>query len=293
MLSHLPGGKAKACAIGGFCFVTLMLWAKTVFDHKISGVLKSNDVDVMLVRTRHSQSIVRRPNYTVQLRVSSGWQLSSGKDRLADEFWFVRHGTAELALSNLAQNAGAASPDKRYEVDGGDIIHVPRSAMYKVSPGAGRFEYIAIQVFPSERHLPLIGSGSGLEIHPMPTVVRKSEIDATFAKADANKILYSAGAVMINYIVAPPSWPKASLMEAHKTCDDFYFIRFGAARIGLGGTIVHPVEEPAGEIHGSVAIGSREYALGPGDLVSIPRSTVHHLVPKSARFGYLLVKICD
>lgn len=286
-------GQTRPNATVGFCLAILLLGAPPGHCAKNSDVLKSAEVDAMLANTQHSLSIVAQPNYSVALQVNSGPSGSPKKDPVADEIWSVRRGTAKLLLGDLSQRKRAASSDQQYKVGAGDIVNIPRNKAYQIIPGTARFEYVVIRIFPSERHLPRIGSGSGPEPHPMPTVAPKSVIDARFARADKNEILYSAGAVLISYIVAPPSWPKPSLPEAHMTCDDFYFIRLGTARIAIGGTIVNPKEQPAGEIHGTSAIGAREYALGPGDLVSIPRHTMHDLAPESARFGYLLVKICD
>jgi hypothetical protein len=83
--------------------------------------------------------------------------------------------------------------------------------------------------------------------------------------------------------------------ESHITCDDFYSIRLGSARFAVDGYIVGAKEQPAGEIHGihGTAIGAREYTAGVGDLVSIPRNTMHYMAPEAPRFAYLLVKVCD
>ena len=99
--------------------------------------------------------------------------------------------------------------------------------------------------------------------------------------------------MIVNYVVAPPSWPKPSIPESHMICDDFYFVRLGTARFAVDRYIVDPKEQPAGEIHGASAIGAREYTVGPGDLISIPRNSMHYMVPGSGRFGYLLVKLCE
>jgi mannose-6-phosphate isomerase-like protein (cupin superfamily) len=275
------------------CIAILVLTALPGHGAKIWDVLKSADVDSMFANTRQSLDVLVKPNYSVVFRVSSGspspWQTHPD----ADELWFVRHGSAKLTLGNFTRMLGVQRTGEEFSLGAGDVVNLPRTKAYEIQPGAGRFEYVAVRVFPENRHTPPVGSGSGREPAPMPTVVSASQIDAKFASAEKNERLHAVGAVLVNYILAPPSWPQPPIPESHMTCDDFYYIRLGGARAEVDGYITGPVEKPAGEIHGKTAVGARAYSVSPGDLLSIPRNTMHEMEPTSARFGYLLVKICD
>ena len=257
-------------------------------------VMKSADVDAKFAGTQQSLDVLVKQNLIVTFRVNSGVGTPWRTHPEADELWFVRRGSAKVTLGDFTLMAGVAGGSaKEQHVSAGDAVNVPRNRAYRIAPGAGRFEYVAVRVFPDHRHTPLVGTGADLDPKPMPPLAAKSEIDAKLAGLEKNENLHSLGAVIVNYIVAPPSWPKPSVPESHMVCDDFYFVRLGTARLAVDGYIVNPKEEPAGEIHGTSAVGAREYTVGPGDLISIPRNTMHYLAPESARFGYLLVKFCE
>jgi hypothetical protein len=75
------------------------------------------------------------------------------------------------------------------------VVNVPRATSYEITPSeiapseitpeAGRFEYVAVRVFPTG-HPTRIGIGAALEPHPMPDVAAKAQIDSTLAVPDKN-----------------------------------------------------------------------------------------------------------
>lgn len=245
---------------------------------QIRDVMKSAEVDKLFARTGQSLAVLAKNNYAVEFRVHTGSPAATTTDGDADEFWFARRGAVKVSLG---------SPQRHYDVSAGDVVSVPRGTSYQI--GAGRFEYVAVRVFPATRRR-RIGIGAAAEPHPMPDVATKAQIDATLATADRNVTLHSAGAVLINHVIykgAPGPF------EVHQTCDDFYFVRNGTARARIDGTLINGKEDPPGEIRGTGVTGAREFTIGPGDLVSIPRNTAHFMDPGSTRLGYLLVKVCD
>jgi mannose-6-phosphate isomerase-like protein (cupin superfamily) len=196
----------------------------------------------------------------------------------ADEFWFVRRGSAHVTVGG-----------RGHDVNAGDVVYVPRSSTAQTAPGAGRFEYVAVRIFPAGRSL-RTGIGAGPQPRPMPDVATKAQIDSTLSTADKNVTLHSSGAVLINHVIykgAPGPW------EVHETCDDLYFVRMGTARAQLDGTLIDGKEDPPGEIRGTGVHGAREAEIAPGDMVFIPRNTAHFMNPGATRLGYLLVKVCD
>jgi mannose-6-phosphate isomerase-like protein (cupin superfamily) len=248
---------------------------------QLHDVTKTDEIDKMFARAQPSLEVLAKPNIAIAFRVSSGKSNGWQKHAEADEFWFVRRGSAGVSLGEGAQ--------QHYDVAEGDVVSVPRNTGYQIAPTAGRFEYVAVSVFPSERHLN-IGIGATAPAHPMPPVAHKAQIDATIASADKNVTLHTAGATLINHVIYKGThgpW------EVHQTCDDLYFMRLGNARAQIDGTPVGGKEDPAGEIRGTGVTGSRSYAVGPGDMVWIPRNTAHFMDPASPKLGYLLVKVCE
>jgi len=270
----------KATAIGG-----ARGNASTAVKHvDFRDAVKSADLEAVFARIESSLDVLVKPNYAVVFRVNSGkpgpWQTHTE----ADELWFVRQGTAKVSLAEFTLQVGVAPSGPHYDVGAGDVVNVPRNKSYQITPGAGRFEYVAVRVFPKESRARSAASA------PMPDVVPVAAIEETFAKNDKNQPLHSLGAAFLNLVIyngAPGPW------EAHLAADQIYFVRLGAARAQLDGYIVNPKEDPPGEVRGTGMSGAREFSISAGDMVSVPRNTAHFMVPTSGKFGYLLLTIRD
>ena len=267
--------------------LTFLLFASWPACGQLRDVVKTDEVEKLFASAGPSREVLSKPNFAVVFRASSGGPGAWQKHPEADEFWFVRHGAASVSLST--GDAASAAGQQTYDVAAGDVVNVPRSTAYRITPSTGGFEYVAVRVFPVERRLG-IDIGAAKAPQPMPAVRRKAEIDATLASADKNVLLHSAGVTLINHVVykgAPGPW------EVHQTCDDLYFMRLGTARAQLDGTLVNGKEDSPGEIRGSGVTGARSFNIGPGDMVVIPRNTAHFMDPGSNKLGYLLVKLCE
>ena len=267
--------------------LTILLLASWPACCQLRDVVKSSEVDAIFARTGQSLDVLAKPNFAVVFRVSSGKSGAWQDHPDADEFWFVRHGKGSVSLGSA--NGGATEGRRNFDVAEGDVVNVPRTAAYQLTPSAPRLEYVAVRVFPTERRLG-IGIGASKTPQPMPSVATKAEIDSTLAKADKNVLLHSAGVVLINHVVysgAHGPW------EVHQTCDDLYFMRLGTAQAQLDGTLVNAKEDSPGEMRGTDVTGARKFTIGPGDMVVIPRNTAHFMDPGSHKLGYLLVKLCD
>jgi mannose-6-phosphate isomerase-like protein (cupin superfamily) len=255
---------------------------------EIRDVVKSAEIDRMFEGTGQSLEVLAKTNYAVVFRVVQGGPGAWRTHPDADEFWFVRRGGAKVSL-RPGEGKATGGGERHYDVGAGDVLYLPRTGADQIAPGAGRFEYVVVRVFPEARRS-RIGIGAAPEPRPMPEVATKARIDATFAGADKNVLLHSAGAALINHVVylgAHGPW------EVHQACDDLYFVRMGTARARLDGTLVEGKEDPPGEIRGIGVTGAREFTIGPGDMVVVPRNTAHFMDPGSAKLGYLLVKVCD
>ncbi len=269
-------------------FLTILLLAGWAGRSEIRDVLKSADIDAMLAKTQTSTDILVKDNYIVSLRV----QMEPGSwvtHPEADEVWVVRRGTAKLCLGEVTLGTGIHRAEHDYDVGAGDVVNVPRTSAYQLAPAGGRFEYVAVQIFPTARHA-VLTSGRTFNPSPMPSVVLNATIQETFAKNDKNQPLHSLGAASMNHVIynrAPGPY------EIHLSCDDLYFVRTGSGTAKLDGHLINAKEEQPFEIRGTGAFGSREHRIAVGDILSIPRNTMHYMDPGDVKLGYLLLKIWE
>src|SRR5579864_1599302 len=101
---------------------------------QIRDVVKSTEIDEMFARTGQSLEVLAKTNFAVEFRVGSGGAKVRPAHPDADEFWFVRHGSAKVSLDN-----------RHYDVNEGDVVNVPRATLSRIAP-AGRFEYVAVRI---------------------------------------------------------------------------------------------------------------------------------------------------
>jgi mannose-6-phosphate isomerase-like protein (cupin superfamily) len=122
----------------------------------------------------------------------------------------------------------------------------------------------------------------------MPHVVPSATIMDTFAKNTTNQPLHTMGVAGMNHVIymgAPGPY------EVHINCDDLYFVRLGNAVAQVDGHVLNPTEVTPGEVRGTGAFGFREHKVGVGDILVIPRNTMHHMDPGPEKLGYLLLKV--
>ena len=144
---------------------------KNLFSH----VMKSAEVDAHFAKIQDSWDVYTKTNHAVTFRVATK-NLPATNHQEADEYWFVRKGTAKVTLQAGATPASAS-------VGGGDVVYVPRDVAYAIEPSA-RFEYVAVRVFTPRP--PGRGAGAGRAGGaplPEPTsyFATKAQIDKTFA----------------------------------------------------------------------------------------------------------------
>jgi mannose-6-phosphate isomerase-like protein (cupin superfamily) len=236
------------------------------------------------------------PAYTIRFDVQAGKPGPYTAHPKADQLLFVRAGTARILLggelagakkSASGELAGESIKDGRTnDVGAGDVVHLPRNTPHRIDPGGGRLEYVRVQVFPAGDNLP--PRQGFLSPRRMADVLKKSEIDATFAKYSSNQPIHAAPNYTMNYVIYTG---RSGPWEAHRGCTDIYFVQTGTAIAQLGGDIANPKEEAPGEIRGTGVSGARRHSIGPGDMVLIPRNTAHHMDPAGGKLGYLLLKV--
>jgi mannose-6-phosphate isomerase-like protein (cupin superfamily) len=243
--------------------------------------MTSAEIDAAFAKIQDSLDVIMKPNFALVFRVSSKpgpWITHED----ADEIWMVRRGSAKLSLGESQSNATVI------QIGGGDVVNVPRTKGYQLS-SAGRLEYMAIRSFPTERHSRGTGAQGGGG-RSMPDVVTKAHIDQVIAESDKNQPLHSRGAFSMNIVIykgAPGPY------EAHAGYDQIYFVRLGSAKAKLDGLIENASEPQPGEIRGTGVVGAREYNMGAGDILFVPRNTAHFMDPGLGKYSYLLAHFRD
>ena len=243
---------------------------------EIHDVLKSAEIDSMLSRATADAALNEKPHYSIWSVVRSGPAKPAETHPNLDEVIFVRRGSATVSLGT-----------KQIQAAAGDIVKVPAGASHQINPGSSRFEALAVRIATVG---PGVQARTGIRPaeHQMADLLKKADIDATLAKFDSNQPIYSGPNFTMNYVIYKGH---SGPWEAHAGCVDIYFLKVGTAAAQLGGEIVNPKEEIAGEPRGDSVKGARSYTVGPGDLVLIPRSTTHHMDPGPNKLGYVLVKV--
>jgi mannose-6-phosphate isomerase-like protein (cupin superfamily) len=284
-----------------FCLSLMFLMSAASGRAEIRDVLKSADIGGMFAGVTPGKEgpgllVHSTPAYTIRFDVQAGKPGPYTAHPNADQLLFVRAGTARILIGGeLAGAKKSASGElagesikngRTNDLGAGDVVHLPRNTPHRIDPGGGRLEYVRVQVFPAGDNLP--PRQGFLSPSRMADVLKKSEIDATFATHSSNQPIHAAPNYTMNYVIYTG---RSGPWEAHRGCTDIYFVQTGTATAQLGGDIANPKEEAPGEIRGNGVSGARRHSIGPGDVVLIPRNTAHHMDPAGGKLGYLLLKV--
>jgi mannose-6-phosphate isomerase-like protein (cupin superfamily) len=79
--------------------------------------------------------------------------------------------------------------------------------------------------------------------------------------------------------------------EVHDTSDDIYYVLDGKATLVLGGELVDPTEISPGEWRAETVSGGNPFEVKKGDLVVVPRGTVHQRTVSGKGFSMILIKV--
>lgn len=256
-----------------------------------SHVMTSAEIDAAFAQISESWTVYTKPNHAVVFRVVSAtgpWQTHPE----ADEFWFVRRGTAKVSLAEYTLASGVTPPGKTFDLAAGDVAYVPRNLAYQIAASA-KVEYVAVRVFSSQARVSTQPAGAKPRVpRPAPNVVPGAQIAETFKTMADSRVksqpFHSAGAISIGqnlYDGAPGPW------ESHEITDQIYFVRSGTTRAFLDGYITDQAETGPGQVRGNGVTGATEYVASAGDIIWVPRNTSHYMDPGKGRFGYLLLTI--
>lgn len=252
---------------------------------QINDMLTSAAIDAAAERAGRDTVLHERPNYSIWLLVRSGNNGASETLQDMDSILYVRRGSAVISL---APPAGSAAGDaRRIEAGMEDFVKIPAGTPHQIESVGGRFEALAVRIAVVSD---TVQARTGIRPAQaeMPELLKRSEIDTTFATLSTNRSLHRAPNFTLNYVIYPGH---GGPWEAHAGCVDIYFMHTGTGTAEIGGEIQNSKEDVPGEPRGDGVTGARIHAIGPGDIVLIPRDTAHHMTPTAPKLGYGLMKV--
>lgn len=120
-----------------------------------------------------------------------------------------------------------------------------------------------------------------------------STITDLLKKQDGNKqedIVAAAGKQM-RVAVFHDEKRENDLFEVHDHSDDIYYVLEGTATLLLGGNLVEPNEISPGEWRAKTANGTQKVEMKKGDVVMVPRGTVHQRTVTGKGLSMILIKV--
>jgi mannose-6-phosphate isomerase-like protein (cupin superfamily) len=81
--------------------------------------------------------------------------------------------------------------------------------------------------------------------------------------------------------------------EVHDGSDDIYYVLEGNATLSLGGQLVDAKEISAGEWRSKTSSGGQKVEISKGDLIVVPRGTVHQRMVTGKGFSMILIKVFE
>ena len=81
------------------------------------------------------------------------------------------------------------------------------------------------------------------------------------------------------------------MFELHDSSDDIYYVLTGQATLALGGELVEPTEISPGEWRSKTVKGGNPFVVKKGDMVVVPRGTVHQRTVLKKGFSMILIKV--
>lgn len=111
------------------------------------------------------------------------------------------------------------------------------------------------------------------------------------AKENQNKDLVAAKGQQMRVAVFYDVNRVNDLYEVHDGADDIYYVLEGKATLILGGELVDPNEISPGEWRAKTIKGGNPFEIKKGDLIVVPRGTVHQRTVTKKGFSMILIKV--
>ena len=108
---------------------------------------------------------------------------------------------------------------------------------------------------------------------------------------NVNRDVVAAKGVQMRVAVFHDEKREGDQYEVHDTSDDIYYVLDGKATLALGGELVDATEISPGEWRSKTVSGGNPFHIKKGDLVVVPRGTVHQRTVTGKAFSMILIKI--
>ena len=120
-----------------------------------------------------------------------------------------------------------------------------------------------------------------------------SDMYSAMEKQQGNKntdVVPAAG-VQMRVAIFHDEKREGDLFELHDTSDDIYYVLEGEATLALGGSLTEPKEISPGEWRSKTSAGTKNVTIRKGDLIIVPRGTVHQRTVTGKGFSMILIKV--
>ena len=108
---------------------------------------------------------------------------------------------------------------------------------------------------------------------------------------NVNKDVVPAKGVQMRVAVFYDEKREGDQYEVHDTSDDIYYVLDGKATLALGGELVDATEISPGEWRSKTVSGGNPFEIKKGDLIVVPRGTVHQRTVTGNGFSMILIKV--
>lgn len=120
-----------------------------------------------------------------------------------------------------------------------------------------------------------------------------SDIYRELGKQEGNKTqdVVPASGVQMRVAIFHDEKRENDNFEVHDASDDIYYVLEGEATLALGGSLTEPTEISPGEWRSKAADGAQKVVVKKGDLIVVPRGTVHQRTVTGKGFSMILIKV--
>lgn len=108
---------------------------------------------------------------------------------------------------------------------------------------------------------------------------------------NVNRDIVPAKGVQMRVAVFHDEKREGDLYEVHDTSDDIYYVLDGKATLSLGGELTEANEISPGEWRSKTVSGGNLFEIKKGDLIVVPRGTVHQRTVTGKGFSMILIKV--
>ena len=110
-------------------------------------------------------------------------------------------------------------------------------------------------------------------------------------KGNQNRDIFPAKGAQMRVAVFHDEKRENDLYELHDNSDDIYYVLDGEATLALGGELAEPNEISPGEWRSKTVKGGNSFEIQKGDLIVVPRGTVHQRTATGKGFSMILIKV--